>query len=82
LDVRTRFAQGSRLLVEAIELQIEDDRGGVHRVSAQTTSMIPKMYWQNLLTYMHAVSLSYDGRSGHGDLMDTYSTHHIRAVGL
>jgi hypothetical protein len=82
LDVRTLFSGASRLLVKAIELVIEDADGGVHRVTGETTSMIPKMYWQNLLTYMHSVRLTCGERSGHGDLMDTYSNHHIRSVGV
>ncbi|GLR65488.1 hypothetical protein GCM10010909_01660 [Acidocella aquatica] len=82
MDVRTLFAEGSRLLVKGIELEIEDAQGSVHRITGTTRSMIPKMYWQNLLVYMHFMSLEYDGRRGDGDLMDSYATHHIRSFGL
>lgn len=44
--------------------------------------MIPKMYWGNLITYMHAMKLSMDGREGAGDLMDTYSAWHVGGHGL
>ena len=82
LDVRTLFADSSRLLVKGIEMEVEDAEGDVHHVSGETTSMIPKMYWQTMLTYMHAMRLSCGDRSGNGDLMDTYSTWHIRRFGL
>jgi hypothetical protein len=79
IDVRTQLALDS-LVVKAIEMDIEDDRGEVHRVVGETASMIPKMYWQNLLVHMHCMRLRYDGRRGEGDLMDTYSNFHIRKV--
>lgn len=82
MDVRTLFADGSRLLVKGIELEIEDAEGDVHRVTGETVSMIPKMYWQNLVTYMHFMSLTCADRSGHGDLMDSFSNHHIRRFGI
>lgn len=82
MTVRTRFAAGSRLLVEAIELEIDDAEGGTHRVEAKTCSMIPKLYWQNLVTYMHCMKLTINGQAGHGDLMDSFSNHHIRKFGL
>jgi hypothetical protein len=82
MDVATRFSGSSRLLVEGIELRIEDTEGDVHRVIGETASMIPKMYWQNLVTYMHRVRLTGDGRAGDGDLMDSYSCHHIRQFGV
>ena len=82
MDVRTLFADNSRLLVKGIELEIEDADGGVHHVSGETQSMMPKMYWQTMLTYMHCMNLRCGDRSGNGDLMDTYSTYHIRRFGL
>jgi hypothetical protein len=82
LDVRTLLADDSKLLVKGIELEIEDAAGDIHHVSGETTSMIPKMYWQTMLTYMHAMKLRCGDRSGNGDLMDTYSTYHIRKFGI
>ena len=82
MDVRTLFADNSRLLVKGIELEIEDADGGVHHVSGETQSVIPKMYWQTMLTYMHCMNLRCGDLSGNGDLMDTYSTYHIRRFGL
>lgn len=82
IDTRTLFDEHSRLLVRGFEVDIHDDRGEVHHFSARTRSMMPKMYWQNLITYMHMVTLECDGRQGHGDLMDSYGGHHIRAFGL
>jgi hypothetical protein len=77
IDTRTLQEDGS-FIVRALEVDITDDQGEVHRFTAQTQSMIPKMYWQNLLTYMHLVTLESDGMHGHGDLMDTYNSAHIR----
>jgi hypothetical protein len=82
LDVHTLLADDSRLLVKGIELEIEDAAGDIHHISGETTSMIPKMYWQTMLTYMHAMKLRCGDRSGNGDLMDTYSTYHIRKFGI
>ncbi|MFT4052937.1 MAG: hypothetical protein QM681_00405 [Novosphingobium sp.] len=77
IDTRTLF-EGEGPEVRAFEVAITDDRGEVHRFTARTQSMIPKMYWQNLLVYMHLVELEADGLRGHGDLMDTYNSAHIR----
>ncbi|MGK2908234.1 MAG: DUF7064 domain-containing protein [Sphingobium sp.] len=82
IDTRTLFDDASRFLVRAFEVDIEDDQGEVHTVTARTISMIPKMYWQNLITYMHFMELSCDGLSGHGDLMDSFNGDHIRKFGL
>jgi hypothetical protein len=82
MEARSIVADDSRLRMKGIELDIEDVDGVVHRVRARTRSLMPKMYWQNLLTYMHFMDLECDGRAGHGDLMDTYSTHHVREFGL
>lgn len=82
MTARTRFAKGSRLLVEAIEFEIEDAEGGRHHVEAAVRSMYPKLYWQNIVTYMHCMDVSIDGKAGHGNLMDSYTTHHIRRFGL
>ena len=79
IDVRTQIDETS-LVVKAIELDIEDASGDVHHVVGETVSMIPKMYWQNLLVHMHCMRLRYEGRRGEGDLMDTYSNFHIRKV--
>jgi hypothetical protein len=40
------------------------------------------MYWQNMLTNMHFMQLSCGDRQGNGDLMDTYSSWHIKPFGL
>lgn len=80
MDVRTLLDEETSMLVKGIELSIEDAEGDVHKISGELISMIPKMYWQNLLVHMHMMRLRYDGRDGHGDLMDTYSNHHIRAL--
>lgn len=82
LDVRTLMHEGSALKVKAIELEIEDSSGAVHSVRGETASMLPKLYWQNLLVYMHSMRLECGGRCGNGDLMDTYSNHHIRRFGV
>ncbi|MET0984285.1 MAG: hypothetical protein ABW034_02650 [Steroidobacteraceae bacterium] len=82
MDVRTLSAEPSQLQVKAIELELEDSSGEVHRIRGDVLSLIPKMYWQNLLVYMHCVELKYGQRTGHGDLMDTYSTHHVRRHGI
>lgn len=77
IDTRTLQEDGS-LIVRAFEVDIIDDQGEMHRFTARTQSMIPKMYWQNLLVYMHLVALENDRMHGHGDLMDTYNSAHIR----
>lgn len=77
IDTRTMFVDNGPT-VSTFEVDITDDRGDVHKFIARTQSMIPKMYWQNLLVYMHLVELSCDGMQGHGDLMDTYNSAHIR----
>jgi hypothetical protein len=82
MQVRTLLRDDSQLKVQRIELSLEDDSGAVHCIEGDTVSMIPKMYWGNLLTYMHFMRLRCAGRTGHGDLMDTYSGHHIRHAGL
>ncbi|GEM_PF-1273896 len=82
IDTRTLFDEDSRLLVRGFAVDIEDDQGEVHRFTASTIAMIPKMYWQNLVTYMHFMELSCDGLTGHGDLMDSFGGHHIRQFGL
>jgi hypothetical protein len=82
IDTRTLFDEDSRLVVRGFEVAIHDDQGEVHRVTARTISMIPKMYWQNIVTYMHLMALECDGLHGHGDLMDSYNSHHIRRFGL
>jgi len=80
LGVKTRLAPGS-FQVQEIELEVEDADGGIHHISGRTVSMIPKMYWQNLLVLMHFMELRLAGRTGHGDLMDTYSGDHLRSPG-
>ncbi|WP_068071746.1 hypothetical protein [Novosphingobium lentum] len=86
LRFRTLTGGDSRLLVKAVELELTDSEGGLHHITGKTRSMIPKMYWGNLLTYMHAMALEMDADgatlTGAGDLMDTYSTWHIAEVGL
>lgn len=82
MQVRTLCAEPSQLQVKAIELELEDDRGEIHGIRGNVLSLIPKLYWQNLLVYMHCVQLTYSERSGHGDLMDTYSNYHISRFGI
>lgn len=82
LRFRTLTGGGSRFIVKAVEIEITDAAGRVHAISGETQSMIPKMYWGNLITNMHAMKLSMSDRTGHGDLMDTYSTYHIAKHGL
>jgi hypothetical protein len=82
MDARTLPAGDSHLRVARIELLLEDASGRSHQIQAETVSMIPKLYWGNLLTYMHFMRLDCGGRAGHGDLMDTYSNLHIRRFGL
>jgi hypothetical protein len=82
MDVRTLPAGVSHLRADKIELFLEDAHGKAHHIEGETVSMIPKLYWGNLLTYMHAMRLTCGDRAGHGDLMDTYSNLHIRSFGL
>jgi len=82
MSVRTRPDAESRLQTREIELELEDERGERHRIRGETISVIPKLYWGNLLTYMHFMRLTCAQRTGHGDLMDTYSTLHIVRVGI
>lgn len=77
IDTRTLF-EDKGPTVRTFEVVITDDQGDTHRFTARTQSMMPKMYWQNLVCYMHLVELESDGLRGHGDLMDTYSGAHIR----
>lgn len=81
IDMKTGYATDS-LRVERLELDIEDAHGEMHRLSCQCLSMIPKMYWQNLLVYMHFMRLECAGRVGYGELMDTYTGEHLRRYGL
>lgn len=80
VEVRTLLDENNPLLVRGMELEIEDAQRNVHHVTGELISMIPKMYWQNLLVHMHMMKLRINGREGHGDLMDTYSNFHIRAL--
>lgn len=85
MDVRTLLDDQNKLLVRGIELTLTDALGDTHKITGTLISLIPKMYWQNLLVHMHMMSVTYVGpdgieKHGHGDLMDTYSTHHIRAL--
>ncbi len=82
LRFRTLTGGDSRFLAKAVEIDITDAEGRVHQVSGETRSMIPKMYWGNLITYMHSMKLRMGTREGQGDLMDTYSTYHIGKYGL
>ena len=82
LHFRTLTSDGSAFTVQQVELVLTDSEGQEHRITGETQSMIPKMYWGNLITYMHAMKLSMDDQVGGGDLMDTYSTYHIRKYGL
>jgi hypothetical protein len=82
LRFRTLTAGGSRFIVKAVEIEITDADGQQHRITGETQSMIPKMYWGNLITYMHAVKLKMGAHEGQGDLMDTYSAWHISRYGL
>jgi hypothetical protein len=82
LRFRTLTGGNSRFIVKAVEIEITDAEGRVHRVTGETQSMIPKMYWGNLITYMHAMKLRMGEREGAGDLMDSYSGYHIAKYGL
>lgn len=82
MAVKTLLDDHTKMLVKAIELEIEDSQGELHHVRGDLISMIPKMYWQNLLVHMHFMRLSLVDREGHGDLMDTYSTFHVRALNV
>jgi hypothetical protein len=77
LRFRTLTSGCSRFIVKAVEIEITDAEGSVHRITGKTQSMIPKMYWGNLITYMHAMTLRMGNQGGQGDLMDTYSTYHM-----
>jgi hypothetical protein len=82
MDVRSLFGSKPNFLVRGIELELEDASGDVHLIEGQTLSMMPKMYWQNIVTYMHLMKLRYGNRTGHGDLMDSYTACHIKRFGL
>lgn len=80
MTVRSRFGGQPRFLTSAIELELTDATGEIHRIAGETVAMIPKMYWQTMLTYMHAVELRCGTLRGQGDLMDTFSTWHMTAA--
>jgi len=82
LRFRTLTVGSSRITVKAVEIEITDAEGRIHLITGETQSMIPKMYWGNLITYMHAMKLRMGDRCGQGDLMDSYSTYHISMHGL
>jgi hypothetical protein len=82
MEVNTLFGGGPRFLARSIALTLGDSAGDTHVITGHTVSMIPKMYWQNMLTNMHFMQLSCGDRQGHGDLMDTYSSWHIKPFGL
>jgi hypothetical protein len=82
LRFRTLTGGSSRFIVKAVEIEITDADGRVHLITGETQSMIPKLYWGNLSTNMHAMKLRMGEREGAGDLMDTYSGHHIARYGL
>lgn len=82
LRFRTLTVGDSRFVTKAVDIEMTDSEGGVHHVTGETSAMIPKMYWGNLITYMHAMDIRMGDRMGNGDLMDTYSTYHIGAYGL
>ena len=82
LRFRTLTGGASRFIVKAVELEITDAEGRVHLISGETQSMIPKMYWGNLTTNMHAMKLRMGDYTGNGDLMDSYSTYHLAKYGL
>ncbi|RON37858.1 hypothetical protein [Pseudomonas brassicacearum] len=55
LRFRTLTGGESRFIAKAVELEITDAEWRIHRISGETQSMIPKMYWGNLTTNMHAM---------------------------
>jgi hypothetical protein len=82
LRFRTLTGGTSRFVVKAVEIELTDAEGGIHRIDGETQAMIPKMYWGNMITYMHMMRLRMGERTGGGDLMDTYSAWHIGRYGL
>ena len=65
-------------VTHAIMLDVTDAKGDMHRISGRVRQSYPKMYWGTMLTWMHFVDLEWNGRPGHGDLMDTFSHWHMR----
>ncbi len=68
------------LLTRRLALDLTDDRGRSARFVATTRQMLPKMYWQTMITYMHSVDIQCGEACGHGDMMDTFSRFHLRAL--
>lgn len=63
---------------QTITLDVIDETGEAHRIMGEVRQSYPKMYWGTMLTWMHLVSLEWNGEKGHGDLMDTFSHWHMR----
>lgn len=80
VDIRRDVDALSPLRTRAIAFDIFDEDGRVHEIRAETQQSFPKMYWQNLLVHMNAMRLTINGEAGAGDLMDTFSSDHIRAA--
>ncbi|WP_159979072.1 MULTISPECIES: hypothetical protein [unclassified Novosphingobium] len=65
-------------MTRAIVLEVTDAAGDRHKLRAAVRQSYPKMYWGTMLTWMHLIELDWDGRPGHGDLMDTFSHWHMK----
>ncbi|HUD28800.1 MAG TPA: hypothetical protein VMQ93_08010 [Novosphingobium sp.] len=68
---------GDPRMTRTILLEVTDALGDRHEVRGTVRQSYPKMYWGTMLTWMHLVELDWDGRPGHGDLMDTFSHWHM-----
>lgn len=83
VEIEGESAPDAILETAAISLAVHDEAGTVRRIRGTARQMFPKMYWQNLLVHMHMMDFEMDGVRGMGDLMDTFTTAHIRfAAGL
>lgn len=67
-----------RRITRAIIMDVIDAEGDRHCIRGTVRQSYPKMYWGTMLTWMHFVDLEWDGRLGHGDLMDTFSHWHMK----
>jgi hypothetical protein len=68
-------------MTRVIVMDVTDAMGDRHRIRGTVRQSYPKMYWGTMLTWMHFVDLDWNGRPGHGDLMDTFSHWHRKSRG-
>lgn len=64
----------------AIELELEDETGAVHKLTGRTVSFMPKLYGQNCVSNNAFVEWDYNGRKGYGEMLVVYDNEHLHTL--